>query len=43
MNVTPLPLDAEAAPTRRLITSPGLLREALALGEKHGYRNAQAT
>jgi ribonucleoside-diphosphate reductase alpha chain len=44
VNVAPVGLDAENCPDARLV---GLARsawdEALRLGEKHGYRNAQST
>ncbi|MEM9975479.1 MAG: vitamin B12-dependent ribonucleotide reductase, partial [Pseudomonadota bacterium] len=44
MNVRPVPLDAENCPDARLVTlARSAWDEALALGEKHGYRNAQAT
>ena len=44
VNVTPLPLDAESCPDKTLIDlARASWDEALALGEKHGYRNAQAT
>src|SRR6056297_2360949 len=44
VNVTPLALDAESCPDKTLIDlARASWDEALALGEKHGYRNAQAT
>src|SRR6056297_2231689 len=42
--VKPVPLDAESCPDKTLIDlARASWDEALALGEKHGYRNAQAT
>ncbi|TWB82975.1 ribonucleoside-diphosphate reductase class II [Nitrospirillum amazonense] len=44
LSVTPVPLDAEDCPDQRLIVAARRAwDEALELGEKHGYRNAQAT
>jgi ribonucleoside-diphosphate reductase alpha chain len=44
MNVTPVPLDAANCPDQTLIAlAKSSWDEALALGEKHGFRNAQAT
>src|SRR6056297_2446898 len=44
VNVTPLALDAESCPDKTLIDlAMASWDEALKLGEKHGYRNAQAT
>ena len=44
MNVTPVPLDAANCPDQRLVElARSAWDEALALGEAHGYRNAQAT
>jgi ribonucleoside-diphosphate reductase alpha chain len=44
MNVTPVPLDAANCPDQTLVAlARSAWDEALALGEKHGYRNAQAT
>ncbi len=44
MNVTPVPLDAANCPDQSLIAlAKSSWDEALALGEQHGYRNAQAT
>ncbi|MGR3540337.1 MAG: TSCPD domain-containing protein, partial [Hasllibacter sp.] len=42
--VKPVALDAAGCPDRSLVDlAKGAWDEALALGEKHGYRNAQAT
>src|SRR6056297_1438582 len=44
MNVAPVALDAANCPDQTLVTlARTAWDEALALGEKHGYRNAQAT
>jgi len=44
MNVNPVPLDAANCPDQTLVAlAQSAWDEALALGEKHGYRNAQAT
>jgi hypothetical protein len=44
MNVNPVPLDAANCPDQTLVAlAKSSWDEALALGEKHGYRNAQAT
>ena len=44
MNVAPVPLDAANCPDQRLVAlAKGAWDEALELGEKHGYRNAQST
>ncbi|MEL7460333.1 MAG: vitamin B12-dependent ribonucleotide reductase [Pseudomonadota bacterium] len=44
INVAPVALDAANCPDQTLIDlAKGAWDEALALGEKHGYRNAQAT
>ncbi len=44
MNVNPVALDHANCPDQRLIAlSKAAWDEALKLGEKHGYRNAQAT
>ena len=44
VNVTPVALDAGNCPDARLVDlARGSWDEALRLGEKHGYRNAQAT
>jgi ribonucleoside-diphosphate reductase alpha chain len=44
MNVNPVPLDAENCSDQRLIDlAKAAWDEALALGEKHGFRNAQST
>jgi ribonucleoside-diphosphate reductase alpha chain len=44
MNVAPVPLDAANCPDHRLVAlAKAAWDEALTLGEKHGYRNAQAT
>ncbi|GGW21540.1 ribonucleotide-diphosphate reductase subunit alpha [Gemmobacter lanyuensis] len=44
LNVTPVPLDAANCPAPELVTlARGAWDEALALGEQHGYRNAQTT
>jgi ribonucleoside-diphosphate reductase alpha chain len=44
LEVAPVPLDHANCPDQRLIElAMGAWDEALALGEKHGYRNAQAT
>ncbi|MEL7105471.1 MAG: vitamin B12-dependent ribonucleotide reductase [Pseudomonadota bacterium] len=44
INVAPVALDAANCPDQALIDlAKGAWDEALALGEKHGYRNAQAT
>jgi ribonucleoside-diphosphate reductase alpha chain len=42
--VTPVPLDAAACPDKALVEAAiGSWDAALALGEKHGFRNAQTT
>lgn len=44
VNVAPVPLDAANCPDRRLVAmARGAWDEALALGQQHGFRNAQAT
>jgi ribonucleoside-diphosphate reductase alpha chain len=44
LNVNPVALDAKNCPDQSLIAlSRSVWDEALALGEKHGYRNAQTT
>ncbi|MEM9360975.1 MAG: adenosylcobalamin-dependent ribonucleoside-diphosphate reductase, partial [Pseudomonadota bacterium] len=44
MNVNPVPLDLVNCPDKKLTKMAGKAwDEALKLGEKHGYRNAQAT
>ncbi|HYF20913.1 MAG TPA: hypothetical protein VEA40_23815, partial [Ramlibacter sp.] len=44
LSVPPVPLDAEDCPDQRLIAAARRAWDrALELGEKHGYRNAQAT
>ncbi|MEM9797045.1 MAG: vitamin B12-dependent ribonucleotide reductase [Pseudomonadota bacterium] len=44
VNVNPVPLDLGNCPDGRLTTlAAEVWDEAVALGEKHGYRNAQAT
>ena len=44
MNVNPVPLDLVNCPDKKLTKLAGKAwDEALKLGEKHGYRNAQAT
>jgi len=44
VNVNPVPLDAGSCPDERLVAlARAAWDEALALGETHGYRNAQAT
>ncbi|MFM8571828.1 MAG: vitamin B12-dependent ribonucleotide reductase, partial [Pirellula sp.] len=44
LNVAPVPLDAANCPAPDLVTlARGAWDEALALGEQHGYRNAQTT
>ena len=44
VNVTPVALDAANCPDARLVSlARGAWDEALALGEAHGYRNAQST
>jgi ribonucleoside-diphosphate reductase alpha chain len=44
LNTAPVPLDHAACPDQSLITAAKVAwDEALALGEAHGYRNAQAT
>ncbi len=44
LNVAPVPLDAASCPDRALIEhARKAWDDALALGELHGYRNAQAT
>ncbi len=44
LSVGPVPLDVERCPDRVLTTAAvGAWGQALALGEAHGYRNAQAT
>lgn len=42
--IAPVPLDAASCPDRALVTAARAAWDAaLALGEKHGFRNAQAT
>ncbi len=44
VNVNPVPLDASSCPDKGLIAlAKSAWDEALTLGQKHGYRNAQAT
>ncbi|SEN36579.1 ribonucleoside-diphosphate reductase class II [Gemmobacter aquatilis] len=44
VNVAPVPLDAANCPDQALVTlAKSAWDEALTLGEKHGYRNAQTT
>jgi ribonucleoside-diphosphate reductase alpha chain len=44
LQVAPVPLDAENCPDAAVVASARLAWDnALALGEKHGFRNAQAT
>jgi ribonucleoside-diphosphate reductase alpha chain len=44
VNVAPVPLDREACPEKRLVDmARSAWDEALDLGRKHGFRNAQAT
>ena len=44
LDVKPVPLDQANCPDQRLIAlAEGAWDEALALGEKHGYRNAQVS
>jgi ribonucleoside-diphosphate reductase alpha chain len=44
LNVNPVPLDQVNCPDQTLVTlAKSAWDEALALGEKHGYRNAQTT
>ncbi len=44
LDVKPVPLDQANCPDQRLIAiAEGTWDEALALGEKHGYRNAQVS
>jgi ribonucleoside-diphosphate reductase alpha chain len=44
LDVKPVPLDLINCPDERLVElAQGAWDEALALGEKHGYRNAQST
>jgi ribonucleoside-diphosphate reductase alpha chain len=44
VNVAPVPLDRDNCPDRRLVDlARSAWDEALRLGEKHGYRNAQST
>lgn len=44
INIAPVPLDEKACPLKDLIKEARTAwDEALALGEKHGYRNAQTT
>ena len=44
VNVAPVALDHANCPDKRLVElARGAWDEALALGEQHGYRNAQAT
>jgi ribonucleoside-diphosphate reductase alpha chain len=44
LDVKPVPLDQANCPDQRLIAlATGAWDEALALGEKHGYRNAQVS
>ncbi len=44
MNVAPVPLDTKGCPDQSLIElAQSAWDEALRLGEKHGFRNAQAT
>ncbi|MFN3937234.1 MAG: vitamin B12-dependent ribonucleotide reductase [Gemmobacter sp.] len=44
VNVAPVPLDQSNCPDQRLVAlAKSAWDEALSLGERHGYRNAQAT
>ncbi len=44
LSVLPVPLDAERCPDKRLVEAArSAWDEAVALGQKHGYRNAQTT
>src|SRR5260221_3392932 len=44
LSTPPVPLDAENCPDQPLVAAAGAAWDAaLALGEKHGFRNAQAT
>ena len=44
LNIAPVPLDHANCPDPRLIERAiATFKQAVALGEKHGYRNAQAT
>ena len=44
LSVLPVPLDAASCPDQALVSAAAAAWDnALALGEKHGYRNAQAT
>jgi hypothetical protein len=44
LHIAPVPLDASPRPTRSWSSTPGAAwNRALALGEIHGFRNAQAT
>ncbi|MEQ8815874.1 MAG: vitamin B12-dependent ribonucleotide reductase [Thalassobaculum sp.] len=44
LSIRPVPLDAANCPDRELVAAAGRAwDQALALGERHGYRNAQAT
>ncbi|KAF0221485.1 MAG: ribonucleoside-diphosphate reductase alpha [Rhodospirillaceae bacterium] len=44
LDISPVPLDADNCPDASLVAAARLAWDgALAMGEKHGYRNAQAT
>ncbi|AVM73920.1 vitamin B12-dependent ribonucleotide reductase [Magnetospirillum gryphiswaldense] len=44
LDISPVPLDADNCPDSSLVAAARLAWDsALAMGEKHGYRNAQAT
>ena len=44
LSVNPVPMDAKSCPDQRLVEhARSAWDRALAMGEKHGYRNAQAT
>ena len=43
LSVTPLPIDESVCPPELQAAACGAWDRALALGEQHGYRNAQAT
>ena len=44
LSILPVPLDTETCPDKSLVSAAAKAwKEAVSLGEKHGYRNAQAT
>lgn len=43
LTITPMPIAERECPKELLVAARRLWDEALALGEKHGYRNAQVT